>query len=81
MSRAVINKKGSEYNLLVEGYNLLAVMATPGVVGTKTTSNHIMEVQDVRTSSSLEELAARPALNEKPDHITYYSSCPCTHRP
>ncbi|ELR16951.1 DNAdirected RNA polymerase subunit A [Acanthamoeba castellanii str. Neff] len=45
---AVINKKGSgadaRYNLLVEGYNLLSVMATPGVVGSRTTSNHIIEV-------------------------------------
>lgn len=48
VSRAVINKKGSgadaRYNLLVEGYNLLSVMATPGVVGSRTTSNHIIEV-------------------------------------
>jgi hypothetical protein len=52
VSRAVINKKGSgadaRYNLLVEGYNLLSVMATPGVVGSRTTSNHIIEVMTVR---------------------------------
>jgi len=49
VSRAVINKKkqGDEvrYNLLVEGDDLLHVMSTPGVVGTKTTCNHIMEVE------------------------------------
>ncbi|KAA8544667.1 hypothetical protein F0562_019486 [Nyssa sinensis] len=54
VERAVINKykdkkdkeKGKEkYNLLVEGTGLRAVMGTEGVDGHKTTSNHIMEVQ------------------------------------
>ena len=36
--------KGSvKYKLLVEGMDLCAVMATMGVAGTKTTSNHTAE--------------------------------------
>ena len=46
--RAVISDAGSgKYNLLVEGYGLKQVMNTPGIVGTETTSNHILEVQKV----------------------------------
>merc|ERR1719195_2147440 len=37
-------KKGNTYELLVEGDNLRAVIATPGVMGTKTTSNNTLEV-------------------------------------
>ena len=38
--------KGSgKYKLLVEGMNLQAVMATMGVKGTTTTSNHTAEVE------------------------------------
>ena len=46
VNRAVINDLGSGrgFNLLVEGNDLMRVMATLGVDGTKTTSNHIMEV-------------------------------------
>ena len=48
VERAVINQvKDKQYNLLVEGNELLKVMATPGIKGTHTTSNHIMEVQKV----------------------------------
>jgi DNA-directed RNA polymerase III subunit RPC1 len=49
VNRAVINDLGSgkRYNLLVEGYGLRQVMTTDGVVGTQTTSNHIMEIQAV----------------------------------
>ncbi|KAJ4819747.1 DNA-directed RNA polymerase subunit [Rhynchospora pubera] len=53
VERAVIEKKKKNennkeidvYNLIVEGTNLLAVMGTPGIDGSKTTSNHVMEVQ------------------------------------
>jgi len=49
VNRAVINKKGKDedtrYNLLVEGDDLLHVMSTPGVMGSKTTCNHVMEVE------------------------------------
>ncbi|KAL0272113.1 UNVERIFIED_CONTAM: hypothetical protein PYX00_005208 [Menopon gallinae] len=48
VSRAVIHhddsKNETKYKLFVEGYNLGEVMATVGVVGTKTTSNNISEV-------------------------------------
>jgi DNA-directed RNA polymerase III subunit RPC1 len=48
VSRAVINRKtGDEMNLLVEGNDLLRVMGTPGVIGTRTKSNHVMEVEKV----------------------------------
>lgn len=48
--RAVISEKeggkGAK-QLLVEGYGLLQVMTTDGIVGSQTTSNHIMEVCQV----------------------------------
>ncbi|KCV73369.1 DNA-directed RNA polymerase III subunit RPC1 [Fonticula alba] len=51
VNRAVVNTLGggadTSYNLLVEGYGLRHVMATEGVDGTQTTSNHIMEVAQV----------------------------------
>eukprot|EP00744_Colponema_vietnamica_P003968 GILI01006003.1.p1 GENE.GILI01006003.1~~GILI01006003.1.p1 ORF type:complete len:1223 (+),score=408.56 GILI01006003.1:351-3671(+) len=51
VERAVINKDDksapTKYNLLVEGYGLQHVMGIPGVDGTKTTSNHVMEVVQV----------------------------------
>lgn len=50
VKRAVINDvrgDASRFNLLVEGYGLLAVMGTSGVLGRETTSNHVMEVQTV----------------------------------
>ncbi|POW18023.1 hypothetical protein PSTT_00252 [Puccinia striiformis] len=44
----VINKNSNnEYELLVEGYGLLDVMTTDGVVGTHTMPNHLMEAQTV----------------------------------
>jgi len=54
ISRAVINEESSgsgggpkNYHLLVEGYGLAEVMGSPGVKGTETTTNHIMEVEQV----------------------------------
>lgn len=48
--RAVISEKeggkGAK-QLFVEGYGLLEVMTTDGIIGEKTTSNHIMEVAEV----------------------------------
>ena len=38
-------KKTPRYNLVVEGNNLQAVMATEGVEGTRTTTNHVMEAE------------------------------------
>ena len=49
MTRAIIHvdegRGGSRYKLLVEGTNLQAVMATRGVKGTATTSNHTTECE------------------------------------
>lgn len=49
MTRAIIHidEGGGEtkYKLLVEGLNLQAIIATPGVNGTRTTSNHTAEVE------------------------------------
>ena len=49
MTRAIIHmddgKESAKYKLLVEGLNLQAVMATMGVKGTLTTSNHTTEVE------------------------------------
>lgn len=54
VSRAVINIKDEVndegerlHELLVEGYGLREVMGTTGVVGTQTTSNHVIEAQKV----------------------------------
>ena len=47
--RAVVKKndKTGENELLVEGYGLRQCMNTDGVIGTKTKSNHIMEMKEV----------------------------------
>ncbi|KAH0454085.1 hypothetical protein IEQ34_018409 [Dendrobium chrysotoxum] len=44
VKRAVIKKDKELYSLFVEGTNYLAVMGTPGVDASKTTSNHVIEV-------------------------------------
>ena len=49
VTRAIIHMDGAgssaKYKLLVEGQNLQAVMATMGVKGTQSTSNHTTEVE------------------------------------
>lgn len=49
VTRAIIHidedKGGERYKLLVEGMNLQRVMATMGVRGSATTSNHTAEVE------------------------------------
>ncbi|KAG7661786.1 RPO31 [[Candida] subhashii] len=46
--RAVINiRDDGKKELLVEGYGLKEVMSTEGVVGTKTTTNHVLEVFEI----------------------------------
>jgi len=49
--RAVLNKKETgdkvAYSLLVEGYGLREVMATPGIEPSKTSSNHVVEVEKI----------------------------------
>ncbi|KZO94824.1 beta and beta-prime subunits of DNA dependent RNA-polymerase [Calocera viscosa TUFC12733] len=69
IQRAVINKiekadsprgQPGENELLVEGYGLLEVMTTEGVVGEETTSNHVIEVGKVLGI----EAARRTIVNE-----------------
>jgi DNA-directed RNA polymerase III subunit RPC1 len=49
VNRAVINEENKggrrSYHLLVEGYGLSQVMGSPGVDGLRTTTNHIIEVE------------------------------------
>eukprot|EP00002_Diphylleia_rotans_P015112 TRINITY_DN2924_c0_g2_i5.p1 TRINITY_DN2924_c0_g2~~TRINITY_DN2924_c0_g2_i5.p1 ORF type:complete len:1377 (-),score=291.09 TRINITY_DN2924_c0_g2_i5:73-4203(-) len=46
VERAVINQLDDKsYNLLIEGYALSKVMGTPGVIGTRTKSNHVIEME------------------------------------
>lgn len=50
INRAVINEEDGEdgkksFHLLVEGYGLAEVMGSPGVDGSKTSTNHVIEVQ------------------------------------
>ncbi|CUM63180.1 uncharacterized protein PRCAT00000748001 [Priceomyces carsonii] len=48
ISRAVINiNDKNKRELLVEGYGLKDVMSTDGVVGTKTFTNHVLEIFEV----------------------------------
>jgi len=48
IERAVVNDlENGTFNLLVEGYDLRGVMSTPGVKGTHTKSNHIIEMEKV----------------------------------
>ncbi|KAK2625246.1 hypothetical protein QTJ16_005615 [Diplocarpon rosae] len=49
-TRAIIQRTDSEpysHTVLVEGYGLRACMTTEGVVGTRSTSNSVMEMKDV----------------------------------
>lgn len=49
VSRAVINinEKSKKKELLIEGFGLKEVMATEGIIGTQTYTNHILEVNKV----------------------------------
>lgn len=67
ITRAIINineKENKRKELLVEGYGLLDVMTTEGIIGTRTTSNHVMEVQNV-----LGIEAARTAIINEIDNV------------
>ena len=46
-NRAIIKTENGRHEILVEGHGLRACMTTEGVVGTKTTTNDIMECRDV----------------------------------
>lgn len=44
----MINQKDDKsYQLLVEGSDLMSVMTTAGIEGTRTTSNHVIAVEKV----------------------------------
>ena len=63
ISRAVISEIDNQpghYHLLVEGYGLRDVMTTDGVVGTRTTTNH---VADMRVYLGI-EAARQSIINE-----------------
>lgn len=51
VNRAVINEIDNSgkpsYNLLMEGYGLLEVMGSPGIDGLFTTTNHVIEVENI----------------------------------
>ena len=68
VNRAVINeesKKGKvDYHLLVEGYGLSEVMGSPGVDGRRTTTNHIIEVEQ-----TLGVEAARTSISSEISYI------------
>lgn len=64
ISRAVINiRDDNKRELLVEGYGLKEVMCTDGVVGTKTRTNHVLEIYQV-----LGIEAARSSIINEIDH-------------
>lgn len=50
VNRAVINEEDkngkTSYHLLVEGYGLAEVMGSPGIDGRRTTTNHVIEVEE-----------------------------------
>ena len=59
VARAVINEEtpsqgssATKYHLLVEGYGLADVMGAPGVKGSETKSNHIIEVSLATTTTT-----------------------------
>ncbi|KAG5182619.1 RNA polymerase III, largest subunit [Tribonema minus] len=69
ISRAVIcceedRSAGEKYHLLVEGYGLAAVMGAAGIEGTRTKSNHIIEME-----KTLGIEAARRTITEEISYI------------
>ncbi|GBG32582.1 DNA-directed RNA polymerase subunit [Hondaea fermentalgiana] len=60
--RAVVNHEGDDnnrYELLVEGLGLQEVLATPGVDGTRTITNHVMEMEEVLGIEAARELVQK----------------------
>mmetsp|Transcript_12160 Transcript_12160/g.26843 ORF Transcript_12160/g.26843 Transcript_12160/m.26843 type:complete len:1179 (-) Transcript_12160:120-3656(-) len=68
VGRAVINKQEKDgratYNLLMEGYGLQDVMGSPGIDGLDTTTNHVLEVEEV-----LGVEAARTQISKEIENI------------
>ncbi|KAG5357864.1 DNA-directed RNA polymerase III subunit RPC1 [Yarrowia sp. B02] len=80
ISRAVINirEKDNTHELLVEGYGLRHVMTTSGVIGTQTSTNHVLEVKEVlgieaARASIIHEIdytMSKHGMSVDPRHIT-----------
>lgn len=75
-TRALIETSAEKGNtVLVEGYGLRACMASEGVIGTRTTSNSIMEVLTVlgieaaRTTITIEIAKVMRGMNIDPRHM------------
>ena len=70
ISRAIVNETkddatgATRYHLLVEGYGLAEVMGAPGVKGTESKSNHIIEVEN-----TLGVEAARTVIQNEIEYI------------
>jgi DNA-directed RNA polymerase III subunit RPC1 len=75
-TRAIIQtSEKSEHKVLVEGYGLKACMTTEGVVGTKCTTNSVMECREVlgveaaRTTIAAEIAAVMETMGIDPRHM------------
>lgn len=68
VNRAVINEEDKDgqtsYHLLVEGYGLAEVMGSPGIDGRRTTTNHVIEVEQ-----TLGVEAARTSISSEISYI------------
>ena len=85
VGRAVINEQEKDgrpsYNLLMEGYGLLDVMGCPGIDGLHTTTNHVLEVEDVlgveaartQISSEIENIMSAYGIGIDPRHLLLLS--------
>ncbi|EPY49320.1 DNA-directed RNA polymerase III complex large subunit Rpc1 [Schizosaccharomyces cryophilus OY26] len=77
INRSVINQEAGKIELFMEGYGLREVMNIEGIVGTTTTTNHVMEMKAVlgieaaRTSiiSEIGYTMAKHGLTVDPRHI------------
>lgn len=85
VNRAVINeqeKNGkASYSLLMEGYGLQEVMGSPGIDGLHTTTNHVLEVEDVlgveaartQISAEIENIMSAYGIGIDPRHLLLLS--------
>lgn len=69
VNRAVINDKGDrKFNIMVEGQDLSLVMGTPGVVGERTDTNHIMVVEKVLGIEAARTVIMNEVVNVMTNH-------------
>ncbi|KAK8921953.1 DNA-directed RNA polymerase II subunit RPB1 [Platanthera zijinensis] len=68
VKRAVIQTQNESHSLLVEGTNFLAVLGTPGIDASKTTSNHVIEVRQTLGI----EAARQTIINEIKDILAQH---------